>query len=121
MNDSKDVVVIDVDRALSIGTESLRRALADLKDKHSLLFSIKGSERSITHLLACSTDRHFEELTHDMAHPQYRWSIDCEYNRMFAEPKHLPYDVLITKIEQIKAQQSKAENQRMERLSEEVH
>ncbi|WP_144972241.1 hypothetical protein [Bremerella volcania] len=62
--------------------ESLvREAVAELKEKDSLLFQVKGSERSITHRLAVYLEKRFEG-----------WQVDCEYSRI---EKNGDYKVLL--------------------------
>jgi hypothetical protein len=61
--------------------DALDRALSRLLAKDAHLLRVDANERSITHRLAMYLQELFP-----------RWSVDCEYNRNFDDPKRL--DVL---------------------------
>lgn len=58
--------------------EKLKEALKQLKINEQKLLDNNTNERSITHHLAKYLEIHF-----------HGWDVDCEYNRIFKDPKKL--------------------------------
>lgn len=96
----------EIESVVESGIESLRCALAVLRDEHSELVRFKASERSITHLLACQMKRRFEKLFKRPKGEEPGWRIDCEYNRVLGagDTKTFPNDLLLSRLGVIKGQ-----------------
>ncbi|PIQ84564.1 MAG: hypothetical protein COV75_01580 [Candidatus Omnitrophica bacterium CG11_big_fil_rev_8_21_14_0_20_63_9] len=63
------------------------RAVCDLYRHDGDLLNLQASERSITHKLAEHMQRQFP-----------RWDVDCEYNRLGAQPKRIATTLVLPDI-----------------------